>query len=161
MKTLSWKTLFLISSLAALTACGGYDSSDDDDDDIQNDQVPQEERVNDFSTRLSNTLLIAGKKCEGSETTTDANGATVTCAKDKWLITLDDANTCTPGGACTEIGVIPFIAELDRSDRVELPNFTYFQIDPISPVTSTQENKIDDYLVRFNVIDENAEVVPK
>jgi hypothetical protein len=163
MKTLSWKTLLMILALASLTACGGdgYNSDDDDDDDVTNEQFPQEENVNEFSTRLTPTLLIAGKRCEGTETTTDATGTNVTCAKDKWLVTLDDANTCTPQGLCTEIGVVPFVAELDRSDRIELPRFTYFQIDPLSAVTPTQEDKIDDFLVKFDLQDENAEVVPK
>ncbi len=163
MKNLSWKFFFVVLSFVVVVACGGdgYDSEDDDDNDIQNDQFPQEENVTDFSTRLTTNLLIAGKKCQGTETTTDAGGATVTCARDQWLITLDDANTCTPEGICTEIAVVPFVAELDRSDRIELPSFTYFQIDPLSAVTQAQEDKIDDFLVRFDLQEENAEVVPK
>lgn len=155
------KRLLMILTLAAFTSCGGDNNNSDNIDDIQNDQTPQEERVNDFSTRIDNKLLIAGRKCAGNETTTDATGANVTCQKDQWLITLDNANTCTPGGACTEIGVFPFVAELDRSDRVELPRFSYFQIDPLSAVTPAQENTIDDYLVKFDLLKEEAEVVPK
>ena len=150
----------LILSLAALVSCGN-DNDDDDNNDLLNEQLPQEEEVTNFSTRLSNTLLIAGTLCEGTETTTDANGATVTCQRDQWLITLDNANTCTPEGACTEIGVIPFVAELDRTDRVSIPENTFFEIDPLSAVTTSQRNTIDDYLVRFDINDEEAEVVRK
>ncbi len=153
------KKLALILSLAALVSCGG--DNDDDNDDPENEQIPQEENVSNFSTRINNNLLIAGTRCEGSETTTDSNGTVVTCARNQWLITLDNANRCTPAGACTEIGVIPFVAELDRSDRVSVPESTFFEIDPISSVTATQANTIDDYLVRFDIIDEEATVVPK
>lgn len=161
MKNLSWKHLVVIISLAGLAACGSSDDDDDDIENVVNEQLPQEERIKEFSTRLNNNLLIAGRRCEGSETTTDNTGATVTCEKDQWLITLDDVNTCTPGGACTEIGVIPFVAELDRSDRVEIPRYSYFEVDPLSRVTPNQEQKIDDYLVRFDLNEEEAEVVSK
>ncbi|MES2528877.1 MAG: hypothetical protein V4598_17455 [Bdellovibrionota bacterium] len=155
---LSWKKLSLILSLAALVSCGG---DNDDDDDPENEQIPQEERVSNFSTRINNNLLIAGTRCDGSETTTDVNGGTVTCARDQWLITLDNINRCTPGGACTEIGVVPFVAELDRTDRVTIPESTFFEIDPISAVSSTQANTVDDYLVRFDILDEQATVIAK
>lgn len=151
--------ILMILTLAALVACGG--DNDDDDNSPENEQLPQEEQVSNFSTRLNNNLLIAGARCEGTETTTDANGATVTCQRDQWLITLDNANTCTPAGACTEIGVIPFVAELDRIDRVTVPEYTFFEIDPVSAVTPAQRNTIDDYLVRFDLNDEEAEVVRK
>lgn len=147
----------MILCLAALTACGG----DDDDNDLVNEQLPQEEEVSEFSTRINNNLLIAGRRCEGAETTTDANGATVTCEKDQWLVTLDDVNTCTPGGGCTEIGVIPFVAELDRVDRVTIPEYTFFEIDPLSAITPSQASVIDDYLVRFDLNDEEAKVISK
>jgi len=148
----------LILSLAALAACGG---DNDDDDNVFNEEIPQEEEVSNFSTRLNNNLLIAGTRCEGTETTTDASGATVTCERDQWLITLDNVNTCTPAGACTEVGVIPFVAELDRAARVTVPEYTYFEIDPVSAVTPAQANTIDDYLVRFDINDEEADVVRK
>lgn len=146
--------------LSALISCGGS-SYGDNDDDPENEQVPQEERVSNFSTRINNNLLIAGTRCEGSETTTDSSGTTVTCARNQWLITLDNVNRCTPAGACTEIGVIPFVAELDRTDRVTIPEFTFFEIDPLSAVSRSQANTIDDYLVRFDVINEQATVIHK
>lgn len=148
----------LILSLVALAACG---DDDDDNNDLVNEQFPQEEEVSSFSTRLNNSLLIAGTRCEGTETTTDASGATVTCERNQWLITLDNANTCTPAGACTEIGVVPFVAELDRTDRTAGLEFTFFEIDPLSVVTPAQENTIDDYLVRFDLEDEEAQVIGK
>jgi hypothetical protein len=159
MKTLHWKKLALILSLTALVACGGDD--DNDDDSLENEQLPQEEEVSKFSTRINNNLLIAGTRCEGSETTTDSGGATVTCEKNQWLITLDNINICTPAGACTEIGVIPFVAELDRVDRVSIPEYTFFEIDPLSNVTPSQASTIDDYLVRFDLNDKEAKVISK
>lgn len=158
MKKLSWKQLAMILSLVALVSCG---NDDDDDDDLVNVQLPQEEEVGTFSTRLNNNLLIAGTRCEGSETTTDSSGTEVNCAKDEWLITLDNVNVCTDDGLCTEVAVLPFVAELDRVDRVDVPDSTFFEIDPISAVTPAQENEIGKYLVRFDLNDESATVISK
>jgi len=152
------KKILMLLTLVALASCG---DDNDDDNDLLNEQLPQEEEVTDFSTRLTNSLLIAGRRCEGGETTTDANGATVTCDRDQWLITVDNVNTCTPGGACTEIGVVPFIAELDREDRVSIPEYTFFEIDPLSAVTPAQDSTVDNYLVRFDINDEEATVISK
>lgn len=151
------KILFLLT-LTALISCG---SDNDDDNDLVNEQLPQEEEVTNFSTRINDRLLIAGQRCEGGENVLDANGQQATCERDQWLITLDNVNTCTAGGACTEVGVVPFIAELDREDRVSVPEYTFFEIDPLSAVTTDQENTIDDYLVRFDINDEEATVISK
>lgn len=159
MKTLDWKKIALVLSLSALVACGGDD--DDNGNGLENEQFPQEENVSSFSTRINNNLLIAGSRCNGSETATDSGGVVVTCEKDQWLITIDNVNVCTPDGACTEIGVIPFIAELDRSDRVSIPDETFFEIDPISEVTPAQTDIADDYLVRFDLDNEEATVISR
>ncbi len=57
--------------------------------------------------------------------------------------------------------MIPFVAELDRTDRVTIPEFTFFEIDPLSAVSRSQAATIDDYLVRFDVINEQATVIHK
>lgn len=158
MKNLHWKNLAMALCLSVLVACG----SDDDDDDLVNIELPQEEEVSSFSTRLSPNLLIAGVRCEGNETTTDATGAQVGCEKDNWLITIDDVNTCTGDGICTEVAVIPIVAELDRNDRVDIGDeSTFFEIDPVSAVTESQARIANDYLVRFELDDETATVISR
>lgn len=147
----------LVLFLVILASCG-YNK---DGNDYQSAQTPQEEAVTDFSTRINNNLLIAGKRCNGGETTTDANGATVTCPRDQWLITLDNINQCTPGGSCTEVGVVPFVATLERTDRVTVPEFTFFSINPQSSITNGQATTINNFLVRFDLNNETASVVPK
>lgn len=159
MKIIQWKHLALIISLSCLLACG---SDDDDDEDLVNIELPQEEEIESFSTRLSPTLLIAGARCEGNETTIDANGAQVGCEKDNWLITIDNVNTCTPEGACTEVAVVPIVAELDRNDRIDISDeSTFFEIDPVSAVTAIQSEIANDYLVRFELDDEEARVISR
>lgn len=148
--------ILMLMSLVFMVSCGSDD--DDDNDDIVNEQIPQEEEVRSFSTRLSNTLLVAGVRCEGSETV-ELNGTTYTCNRNEWLVTIDDVNTCTDGGACTEIGVPPFIAELDRDDRIAIPEYTYFEIDPKSPVTPSQDRVTDQVHVRFDLNSDEATVV--
>lgn len=159
MKSLQWPNLILILSLSLLIACG----SDDDDEDLVNIQLPQEEEIGSFSTRLSPTLLIAGTRCEGNETTIDANGAEVGCEKDNWLITIDDVNTCTADGTiCTEVAVAPIVAELDRNDRIDIGDEqTFFEIDPVSAVTDRQAEIANDYLVRFDLDEESATVIAR
>ncbi len=159
MKKLQWKQMAMILSLCVLFSCG---SDDDDSDDLVNLELPQEEEIGSFSTRLSPTLLIAGVRCEGNETTTDATGAQVGCEKDNWLVTIDDVNTCTTDGICTEVAVTPFVAELDRNDRVDVSDeLTFFEIDPVSAVTPNQAEIANDYLVRFELDDERATVISR
>lgn len=133
---------FLIGSLS-LAGCG----SDDDKKDIL---LPQEEEAQEFSTRLSNNLLVAGEKCRGGETV-DSNSESYSCETDQWLIRIDNVNTCNADGACTEIAVNPFIAELDRVDRVSIPEYTFFEIDALSPVNASQMSVMNDVLVRFDL----------
>lgn len=159
MKKIHWKKLLLMSSLILLFACG----SDDDDEDLVNIELPQEEEVESFSTRLSSTLLIAGTRCEGNETTIDATGMEVGCEKDNWLITIDNVNTCSADSTiCTEVAVTPIVAELDRNDRIDVSDeSTFFEIDPVSAVTPEQSEIADDYLVRFELDDKTARVISR
>lgn len=132
----------LLGSLL-LAGCG----NDGDNNDLL---LPQEEEAEEFSTRLSTRLLVSGERCRGGETA-ESNGEIYTCEQDQWLIRIDNVNVCDSQGRCTEIGVNPFIAELDREDRVSIPEYTYFEIDPQSPVNASQISVINDVLVRFNL----------
>lgn len=72
---------------------------------------PQSENVAppvSFSTRLSSTLLIAGDKCLGGETSQN-NGQVITCNAGQYLVTIDNINTCDSAGRCTQVGVFPII----------------------------------------------------
>ena len=153
LKSMSY--FLVVCGLFSLLSCG---SDDDDDNDLVNEQIPQEEEVSNFSTRLNNNLLIAGIRCNGGETT-EYGGETYTCERDEWLITVDDGNTCNQAGRCTEIGVIPIVAELDRTDIISIPEYTFFKIDPQSPMNVSQQSAINDVWVRFDLNDEKAKVV--
>lgn len=133
----------ILSSLTVFTSCG---SSDDDNETL----LPQEEQANEFSTRLNSNLLVSGVKCEGGETA-ESNGQFYICERDQWFIQIDNVNTCNEDGVCTEIAVNPFIADLDRTDRVTLPEYTYFEMVAISPVNASQMSVINDVLVRFAI----------
>ena len=132
---------FVFASLIALQGCG----HDDDDNDSPGRQQ-QEENLGNFSTRLDNNLLIAGKKCDGNETT-EYGGQTYNCERDEWLVTIDNVNTCTDDGLCTEIGVPAIVAEFDIQE-VTAPEYALFKIDPESPVTPAQQASIDKVWVK-------------
>lgn len=117
-----------------------------------------------FSTRLSNTLFIAGVRCLGGETTevTGEDGTTriFVCREGQWLVTVDNINTCTPGGGCTEVGVLPVISSLTRTSPSDPPRQCSFNINPISPISSEQRDILEDHQVRF-FQNQDPIVIPK
>lgn len=136
-------TLSMFMCLGLFTSCGYQET------DTHYKPTPQEEQAQDFSTRLSDKLLIAGTKCNGNETT-EYGGQTYNCKLGEWLITIDNVNSCTPQGACTEVGIIPIVGELDLADIVSIPELSYFKIDAKTPVTSEQQTILNNVYVRFN-----------
>lgn len=131
----------LICLSLGLTSCG----SDDDD----NHRVIIEEEVfeaRNFSTRIDNNLLVAGTRCEGGETT-EYDGETHECNEGEWLVILDQQNVCTDDGVCTEIYVYPVVANLQTSSGPD-ENFHYSIIEPISPVSESQQEVIDKVFIR-------------
>lgn len=97
-----------------------------------------------FSTRLNSTLLIAGDKCLGNETTgTFGNGQT--CDAGQYLIYIDNVNICN-GTICTNNVVTPIIAELIDIDA-RLEGAKVYEIEPKSVTTSEQENILETVLV--------------
>jgi hypothetical protein len=137
---------------------GSYGSNDGGGSGSGNEE---EEEITNFSTRINNNLLIAGAKCNGGETTTDANGNTATCKNGQWLITLDNVNRCSDGGGCTEIGVVPFVGDLKETTGPSIPEANFFEIVPVSAVPARTTNTIDDYLVVVNQNTGTTEVVPR
>lgn len=113
----------------------------------------------DFSTRLNNQLLIAGENCSGGETT-EVNGERVICSSNQWLITIDDVNTCSASGACTEVGIFPIIGEVQEID-INDPIFRFFAIIPRSEITIQQQNILNDVQVRSDLSGGNAVVIFK
>ena len=71
------------------------------------------------------------------------------CQRNQWLFSVDNVNTCTPEGGCTEVGVIPVIGRLDRADGSNPPEQCRYEMDPISPVSEEQEEILDDHEVVF------------
>lgn len=137
-------TLVLFLTLLSLASCGeDYSGGDRDEAPTQQEETfgirPQS-----FSTRLSPTLLIAGVKCRGDETT-EPNGNGVICQAEQYLISVDNVNICT-NGICTNNVVTPIVGELiDTNART--PGFTVYEIDAKSPVTTIQENILKTVIV--------------
>lgn len=106
------------------------------------DPVPLPPRVpwdNSFNTRLSNDLLISGTKCPGDEE----------CLRNQWRVTVDNINTCTPGGGCTEVGILPFIANLVLVRNGSNATTAYYNILPVSPVDNQTFRDANEHWVRF------------
>lgn len=153
------KNNFVLSLLLLLAvACGddGYGGGSSRSDPPQTEEVTEPV---DFSTRLNNQLLIAGENCSGGETT-EVNGERVICSSNQWLITIDNVNTCSPSGACTEVGIFPIIGEVQQNDIVD-PTFRFFTIIPRSEITIQQQNILNDVQVRSDLSGGNAVVVFK
>lgn len=144
MKMNTKKILPITLLLLLLAACGG------DNNDDNGDNTPQSESTLDFSTRLSRSLLISGVRCQGGETTI-ISGRNYTCDFNQWLIFIDDVNTCDANGACTEVGVFPIIADLNPSGIVSVPEYTFFDIGPDTPVTPAQATVISQVRIRFDL----------
>jgi len=89
-----------------------------------------------FRTRLNNTLLIEGNICQGDETT-EPNGHGSLCNAGKYLIFIDNVNTCDSLGRCTDSVVIPIIAEL-KDITIGRSTVKIFDINPLSPVSDLQ-----------------------
>ncbi|HXH31491.1 MAG TPA: hypothetical protein VNJ01_11805 [Bacteriovoracaceae bacterium] len=154
------RNLLLGLGLITLISCGVESEDNSETTTPGPAPTPQQETVPDFSTRLNNNFLVSGLKCNGGETT-ESNGTIFTCQRNQWLIKLDDINVCRDDGACTEADVIPFVAQLDQQDIIAAPEYTFFEIKPVSPVTNQQAARADDVWVRFDLNSDTAEVVPR
>lgn len=107
-----------------------------------------------FSTRLNNQLLIEGVRCRGGETTQveNADGTTsvYVCPRGRWLVNVDNINTCTDDGLCTEIFVFPIITSLSRAGNSNPPEQCTFNFTPRSPASPSQRTLMNDHQVRFS-----------
>lgn len=138
------------SCVLFLASCG---SNNDDDNVATGGTGPgQEEEVlaRDFSTRINNNLLVEGARCQGGETTT-YDGVTYTCDPGEWLIVLDNMNTCSDDGQCTQIAVPSIVATLDDTDDITIPEYNYAEIDPESPVSEKQREVINRVYIRYDM----------
>lgn len=106
-----------------------------------------------FSTRLNPELAIFGVRCRGGETTEvpneDGTSSVYVCRTNQWLVTVDNVNTCNPDGACTEIGVFPAIANLQRSANSNPPEQCTFNMKARTPLSREQRFYLNIYQVRF------------
>ncbi len=118
------------------------------------DEVQAEEQIAPapqvFSTRLTNTLLVSGEICRGDETIVVDN-VTYECEAKQYLIRIDNVNTCSSAGVCTNFAVSPIIADLVKAST-ETPNFSVFDIDADSPTESDEEEVIDVVSVKTDVL---------
>lgn len=107
-----------------------------------------------FSTRLNNQLLIEGVRCRGGETTEvlneDGSSDIFVCRRGQWLVTVDNINTCTDEGLCTEIFVFPVITSLIRAGNSNPPAQCTFNFGPRSPASPSQRSIMNAHQVRFS-----------
>lgn len=120
--------------------------------------------VSEFSTRLSNTLLISGFPCRGGETTEtpnpDGSSTFHQCRRGQWMITVDNENVCTPDGACTEIFVFPIISRLTRAPESNPPGQCTYNMRPLSPANAEDRRDMRSHQVRF-YDDRDPQVIPR
>jgi hypothetical protein len=116
-----------------------------------NDELGQQQTntsdLPNFTSRLTNELLVAGEKCFGGEVV-NSEGQAFTCQFSQWLITVDNVNDCTPEG-CTEVFVPPVIGTLRRSSTQG--GGTFFDILPAIPVSPEISSILGSVIVRFSV----------
>ena len=89
-----------------------------------------------FSTRLNRNLAVEGKKCRGDETT-EVFGRGSSCLAGQYLVTIDGINTCSTSGGCTNLVVIPIIAELENIGA-NIPNLSVFEVLPKGQASRAQ-----------------------
>lgn len=138
------KFTLLLLMLLYCVGCGQADSNH------QLGEAREEDNgLPDFSTRLTNNLLIAGIQCDGNEST-ESEGQTYNCNSTEWLITVDNINTCTPEG-CTEVFVPPIIGILVPTSAQGDTDF--FDIEESIPVREGVTAILDSVTVRFRPIE--------
>lgn len=152
-----WKHSLLFITILIMAACGEENFSGG----TRTFDPPEEEEAFptplSFNTRISPTLLIAGIRCRGGETT-EYNNQTYTCLTDQYLITLDYLNTCGVDGGCTEIFVPPIVGALKRAG-IEDPDFAIWDMSAVSPVIETQDQLLKSYRVKSDELG-NGVVIP-
>jgi hypothetical protein len=103
--------------------------------------------LSDFSTRLTNTLLISGTGCVGGEVTV-SQGENFICESGQWLVIIDNINHCTPEG-CTTVEVVPIIALLVTTSSQG--NTDFYDILPAIPVDGARSDILKQVTVSFRV----------
>lgn len=83
------KFISLLCILFLYAGCGGDDQGYSNHQ--QGESREEDNSLPDFSTRLTNNLLISGEQCSGDETTV-SQGQSFNCNSTEWLITVDDIN---------------------------------------------------------------------
>jgi hypothetical protein len=158
MKILNWKNVVPVMIFLIVTACGGSGGGYGGGG---SGGGQSEQAVSNFSTRINDLLAIAGQKCNGSETTSDANGQSATCNPGQWLVTLDNVNRCVNGAGCTQIAVTPFVADLDPTINPDDPGATFYNIQPDSSVSTAVAMAIDQFEVRVDNDSGDTSIVKK
>jgi hypothetical protein len=138
------KNIISLFILLALQGCAENRAAGNRDKPATQSEVAEGKLPELFSTRLTSTLLIAGDKCLGDETTgTFGNGET--CDAGQYLIYIDDVNICS-GTICTNNTVTPIIAELNDMDA-RLEGQKVYEIEAKSVTTQEQEDILETVLV--------------
>lgn len=143
--------LFLTSFI--LFSCGGgYIGGDGLSSTSRQEEESEAQEPEEFSTRLNSQLFIAGDRCEGGETT-EVNGQIVVCPDNRYLIIVDNINTCNDL-TCTQVGIFPVIGDLEAIQESS-EEFSLFAIIPGEFATVEQREILNQLLVRSNSLGES------
>jgi hypothetical protein len=107
-----------------------------------------EQAEHDFRTQLREDLVITGTRCSGDEEIV-VNDQTYSCNEDQWIINLTNGDQ--PEGNT-------LIADLEEEDVISIPEYSYFEIQPDSPVTQEQQETLNDIWIRRDMNDEHEAV---
>lgn len=110
-----------------------------------------------FHTRIHNKLAISGRLCEGGERTFGVESEI--CKKGQWMVNVDNINTCSDEGWCTEMAAPSFIAELERANIFIPHTGDYYDIIPVSKVSGDVNMILKKYWLHDH--EDKSEVVKK
>lgn len=142
-------TITFITSLMLVTACGEDFSGGSRVFTPQQEEQPSIPFPVVFSTRLNNSLLVAGNRCRGDETT-ETGGHGSQCVAGNYLIYIDDVNICDSSGICTDFVVTPIVGSLEDTNARN-PGEKVFFIIPESETSGAQKSILDSVALEVDI----------
>jgi hypothetical protein len=137
-----------MASVMLLTACGEDFSGGSRVFTPQQEEQPTIPSPVEFRTRLNNSLLIAGARCKGDETT-EPGGHGSQCVAGNYLVFIDDVNVCN-SGICTDFVVTPIVGSLEDTNTRD-PISKVFFIIPKSEVSGAQKTILDNVALEVDI----------
>jgi hypothetical protein len=148
MRVQKLSTITFMASVMLLTACGEDFSGGSRVFTPQQEEQPTIPSPVEFRTRLNNSLLIAGVRCKGDETT-EPGGHGSQCVAGNYLVFIDDVNICN-SGICTDFVVTPIVGSLEDINTRD-PISKVFFIIPESEVSGAQKTILDNVALEVDI----------